>query len=733
MARQRSLSQGERLTAALIYLGAIGVAGSWALGWEFPPFGIEGLWFYSAAAAIILGEFILEPFFTRPADALAIGSALLLTAAAVSPSGAVVSDRTIEVARLGFVAYAVLVLTLGAMAIWLKDAGGRGGRLGRFSYVTSGTLGRARWVFGALYFAAVYAAFSDSAEHIAVLYLAWVVIFSLHPLERAFSIDRRRQGKPGSGRMLALEDPRVVVASLPAGSEPRLGQAVAVGSQHGFVVDVSTIAREPLIRVAIPDPTPVSDSDDIALLDEDDQTIVGHVSPGTTIDDLVVQTAATDLTLALEETQLVRAPLRERDVLFQITSAKVERRRDPIGDRDVLEIHARKLGVWELEGSGFAAVSWVPTPGDVVRTFAASPDAFRSDSIGVVPRTDYGVKLDPDAAVTHNTAILGILGSGKTHLAWEIMKRLLLHGVKVVALDITDRYGREFEPIFLDTYREALEQRVEAAIAPTRDSDDVHDNEAGNVRGFRTAIGAALRDWYDSECPLLILNPLNFDVTKMEGRPTFQGHAVTLARLTMVEVTRIIAESLLELAMEHDKTEPNAEEHARVCIVLEEAHSLVPEWNAATSDAEKWAVNGTVRAVLQGRKYGFGCLLVTQRTASVTKSILNQCNTILALRAYDATGAGFLENYIGAAYAPMLASLKERHAVVFGRASSCATPIAVRLNDASAFNEAVWFDAIDRVARCDPSTINETGEPTEGDETSFEDEATEPEDDDIPF
>jgi len=48
---------------------------------------LTGLWFYSAAAALVLGAFVLEPFFTRPADALANVSALLLTVVAVTPEG----------------------------------------------------------------------------------------------------------------------------------------------------------------------------------------------------------------------------------------------------------------------------------------------------------------------------------------------------------------------------------------------------------------------------------------------------------------------------------------------------------------------------------------------------------------------------------------------------------------------------------------------------------------------
>ncbi|MGH2957298.1 MAG: hypothetical protein ACRDL6_09920, partial [Solirubrobacterales bacterium] len=125
----------------------------------------------------------------------------------------------------------------------------------------------------------------------------------------------------------------------------------------------------------------------------------------------------------------------------------------------------------------------------------------------------------------------------------------------------------------------------------------------------------------------------------------------------------------------------------------------VPEWNSTVNEAEKQAVNGTARALLQGRKYGFGSLVITQRTANVTKSILNQCNTVFALRVYDATGMGFLENYIGPHYAQLLASLLDRQAVVYGRASSCNAPIIVELNDADRFTDGFWNERGGNVPR----------------------------------
>src|SRR5690554_1390840 len=161
---------------------------------------------------------------------------------------------------------------------------------------------------------------------------------------------------------------------------------------------------------------------------------------------------------------------------------------------------------------------------------------------------------------------------------------------------------------------------------------------------------------------LKIYNPSKFEVWRQVSKPYNQQ--ASMASLTPPEITQIISEVALEIAQELGMTD-----RARICLVYEEAHSLVPEWNSVVAEGDKAATNGTARAILQGRKYGLGCLLITQRTANVTKTILNQCNTIFAMRTFDDTGKDFLSNYIGRDYAQSLSSVKERHAVFFGRGS----------------------------------------------------------------
>lgn len=67
----------------------------------------------------------------------------------------------------------------------------------------------------------------------------------------------------------------------------------------------------------------------------------------------------------------------------------------------------------------------------------------------------------------------------------------------------------------------------------------------------------------------------------------------------------------------------------------------------------------------------------------MSKSILNQCNTIFALRVFDDTGKSFLENYIGSDYAETLPTLEERHAIAIGKSLRLKQPVIIRLNDRS--------------------------------------------------
>lgn len=687
------LPQQTRLLAAVLYFVMLLCLARYLNGTFWPPYGLDGLWFYSAAAALLMGEFVLEPFFTRPADAIANGIAVLIAATTVSLADAEVSDEAAQAGRLGLIVVAATVVVVASLAIAFKDSAGTLGRLAVAATAVASRLGRAWFLFSLVLLASGYAAFADSSARVAVLFLAWFVIIGLAPVEALLDLlVRHRRSRPTQhGTVESLSDPGTLIARLPAGSRPELGGEVKIEEARatGTIVELTSLTEQPSIRVALDDPQPVRLGSRVDLTGvRSERPVIGHVAEGSFIEEMSIATVPAAAKLGLQEGRLVEVSIGDVDALYQIVGGEIVARSDGEIRRHLVRVKARKLGRWDAEKTIFEPVAWVPAPGSAVQLrVPAGETQFDERFVGHVPGTSYGIEINPHLAVTHNTAILGILGIGKTHLAWELIRRMLVEGIKVVVLDITGRYGDHFTDLCSRDTENRIAEVIEAAIVANVANRMVRDDQAGNLHDFEAALEALLAAFVAGDEQLLILNPNRFDVSRMEGKP-YDGRANLMVHLTMVEVTRLIAEQLLVLVQSRPRD--SQDESATLCLVLEEAHSLVPEFHSVATDAEKQATNGTVRAVLQGRKYGFGCLVVTQRTANVTKSILNQCNTIFGMRVYDATGMGFLENYIGETHAHLLASLQDRQAVVFGRASSCNSPLIVDLNDSTLFRDGYW-------------------------------------------
>ena len=378
--------------------------------------------------------------------------------------------------------------------------------------------------------------------------------------------------------------------------------------------------------------------------------------------------------------RLVRTTCGDTEAFYQLTNGltkeEIVERKNTHG---FVAAHARSVGVWVVTEARFRPLSWVPSPNAPVVLVEQGEGQFQREQIGTFPGTTFGVRLKNVAhLVTHNTAILGILGVGKSTLAMELVERVIEAGCKVIVLDLTDQYASELAGLLDPAYVASVATKLQAAGEHGKQNVKKNVEEGGSRIAFAHAVEAELSAFMASHHRLLVLNPVEFEVWKQDSKPF--GETASMASLTACEISHIVSDAALKVAQKLGRTAS-----ARLCLVYEEAHSLVPEWNATVADGDRASTNGTARAILQGRKYGLGCLLVTQRTASVTKTILNQCNTVFAMRSFDDTSKEFLANYIGRDYAALLPSLPERHAVFFGRASSCENPVHIQLNDRPAF------------------------------------------------
>ncbi|MCP4414168.1 MAG: ATP-binding protein [Gammaproteobacteria bacterium] len=140
-------------------------------------------------------------------------------------------------------------------------------------------------------------------------------------------------------------------------------------------------------------------------------------------------------------------------------------------------------------------------------------------------------------------------------------------------------------------------------------------------------------------------------------------------------ITEIYMSCLLNIAKE------NLGENQSVLVVVEEAHTVMPE--SATMGVSDFSSKGLIARIsqiaLQGRKYDVGLMILAQRTANVSKTVLTQCNSIISFACYDDTSISFLKNMFGSAMAEAIPNLKKLQAVVFGKIVNSERPIVVEI------------------------------------------------------
>jgi hypothetical protein len=129
-------------------------------------------------------------------------------------------------------------------------------------------------------------------------------------------------------------------------------------------------------------------------------------------------------------------------------------------------------------------------------------------------------------------------------------------------------------------------------------------------------------------------------------------------------------------------TAANAEFQAgtpsRRVLLIEEAHSFLPEWNFATRN-EQDNVNESARYILQARKFGLSFVFVSQRTAVISKSALSQCENFLMFRTIDATSLDFIESVVGSEFRSAVAGLRRYQALCVGPIFNTEAPVIIDL------------------------------------------------------
>lgn len=191
---------------------------------------------------------------------------------------------------------------------------------------------------------------------------------------------------------------------------------------------------------------------------------------------------------------------------------------------------------------------------------------------------------------------------------------------------------------FLDSLRARLkDSRYSFLFEP----DDYTPDLKGNVT---KDLSNLLFDWLGSTAPVTILD--------LSGIPS--------------EIMTSISGTLLKIvydALFWGQNLKNGGKQQPLLIVLEEAHNYL---KAGEDSISSRAVQSIAK---EGRKYGVGLLLVTQRPSELDETVLSQCGTIIALRMNNSKDRGHIRSAIQDELQTMvdlLPSLRTGEAIISG-------------------------------------------------------------------
>ncbi len=627
-------------------------------GTLLPVVGTDNLWFYSGIVMVLFSLLFIEPYYTSPKNVITNSVPLLLVLIAIRGE---FQDPVIWWVGSGLLGL-LLVLSVAALALEDKNRSSDH-RLNRISESLKNfvvLIGQGKILYSAvfIYFLVSYHSIQD--YYTVTLFVLWSFILLINPkrIKSTFATKKERFNENAIGEIFSVQAKKIFLVKL---FEDRKGIAkfnivrFRYSMQDfddwvvtGIVFDTYLLNQEKWskvlqLRMQKEQNSQLDKNVVFKITDEDEKkamatelninNFVGVVIEGSHIGKIRFEYSQKEDDL--QEGDLLELRIGKRRLFYQVvsgtTAKEILEHRNETG---FITGEAIQLGEWEASTLSFQKYGWVPyinTPLFKADTSDISIQEYKYPEyrLGVIPNTTLPSILNLKDAVSHHMALLGVTGSGKSFIARELIKELVTD-TRVICVDFTGEWVREL--------KECKMEQV------TLNKD--------NINEF------------------------------LDGKDRKVG-IVELPSISNTSDVLKTTEKLFEILFDYAKKSYEAGTPAKITLVLEEAHTITPETtflgDLGDYGSNKALVNKMGQVALQGRKYGVGMLVIAQRTANVSKTVLTQCNTIVCFQAFDETSFNFLGNYIGRDLVQTLPNLKQYHAIVTGKGVRSNIPMIINL------------------------------------------------------
>jgi hypothetical protein len=692
-----NMSMRQRLISLVIYVIILLCISGVVTGAWIPTEGGKSIWFYSALGFFFF-TYLTSPYFVTPRDSLAnsVASALLL--ATLNLRGISEFRDQLDVFRwLSFwIAVVVAVSAVAAIVLFGMNLSASPGlrAVSQVTYGLSDRIGRGEIMFSPAVLISIVGFYQSAASQQLWLLFLWAILLFTRPVDLVLHVinsvkalispkaKAKRIGvidridEPGIVRVKldrseSWKQETIHIADLPDARQVevlplfvQLLDTELIGTGYCHRESSQKVEEAISGEVYLPS-APRSSFDVIKELcgAGPSAKLIGFVVENSDISRICFEIASSE---ELAEGWLVYVCLGKAIVYYQILNAQTKEESFSKNYRGTQVVFAGQLGVLSQE-KGFVRYAWLPPMNAPVFLPDASTQVQLEGSaglgdiqLGVIPHSGISVCAKFDDMLEHHTAILGSTGTGKTELAFDIIRHAITKDVKVICVDFTG----EYMPRLKDLCPQALGLDDKSARELQERLFDVETGEFSAGKEKR-----ALHEFVEGIRPEIQKQAHKFLGEKDPKLGVFSIEEIANTRATL-RATELYLSTVFDWARKHRRAR-------RILLVLEEAHTIVPEANLFGFDrVETGAVIGRMAQIaLQGRKYGIGILLISQRTALVSKTLLSQCNTVLSFALHDETGLNYLATVFSSEHVKAIPNLHFLEGVAFGKALRSDRPV----------------------------------------------------------
>lgn len=165
-----------------------------------------------------------------------------------------------------------------------------------------------------------------------------------------------------------------------------------------------------------------------------------------------------------------------------------------------------------------------------------------------------------------------------------------------------------------------------------------------------------------------------------KGQPSdFGGLKIVDFSEVPSDILPLIISLVAKLVFSIQQWTPTDNRHP-IALFCDEAHLYIPE-RQSSSAGEAFAVEAFERIAKEGRKYGVGLVVISQRPSEVNRTVLSQCNNLVAMRLTNGDDQNVIRRLLPdslGGFGDLLPVLDTGEALVVGDASLLPTRVRIQ-------------------------------------------------------